>query len=107
MTALSQWVGKRQIFYQRICQMFWVKVTELTATFFWVIKQFLIFINFLDLLIEGSIFRSCLMNQRLLSDINLGGAGDLRSDLRGWPRPEIEKLRFYTGATEAEVLLKV
>ena len=47
------------------------------------------------------------MNQKLLSDLDLEGTVDLRSDLRGWPRPEIEKLRFYTEATVAEVLLKV
>ena len=33
------------------------------------------------------------MNQKLLSDLDLGGPGDLRSDLRGHPRP-----------SEAEVL---
>ena len=27
------------------------------------------------------------MNQQLLSDLDLGGPGDLRSDLRGHPRP--------------------
>ena len=46
-------------------------------------------------------------SQKLLRDLDLGGPGDLRSDLRGRPRPKIEKLRFYTEATEAEVLLKV
>ena len=82
-------------------------------------------------IIEGSIFRSCVMNQKLLSELDLGGPGDLRSDLQGYPTSEIEKFRFYslrwwntyttetleateaveaikvTDATEAEVLLKV
>ena len=40
--------------------------------------------------IEGGIFRGCVMNPKLLSDLDLGGPGDLRSDLRGHPRP-----RFY------------
>ena len=58
--------------------------------------------------IEGGIFRGCVMNQKLLSDLDLGGMGDLRSDLRGRPTPKIEKLRVYTAeATVAEVLLKV
>ena len=51
--------------------------------------------------------RNLLMRALVLgrsSDLDLGG---LRSDLRGRPRPEIENLRFYTEATEAEVLLKV
>ena len=47
------------------------------------------------------------MDQKLLSNLDLGRPGDLRSDLRGRPRPEIEKMHFYTEATEAEVLLKV
>ena len=41
-------------------------------------------------IIEGGIFRGCVMNPKLLSDLDLGGPGDLRSDLRGHPRP-----RFY------------
>ena len=47
-------------------------------------------------IIEGGIFRGCVMIQKLLSDLDLGGQADLRSDLRGHPRPEIEKLRFYS-----------
>ena len=41
-------------------------------------------------IIEGGIFRGFVVNQKLLSDLDLGGPGDLRSDLRGHPRP-----RFY------------
>ena len=41
-------------------------------------------------IIEGSIFRGRDILQNLLSDLDLGGPGDLRSDLRGHPRP-----RFY------------
>ena len=32
------------------------------------------------------------MNPKLLSDLDLGGPGDLRSDLRGHPRPKLAKI---------------
>ena len=41
-------------------------------------------------IIQGGIFRGCVTNPKLLSDLDIGGPGDLRSDLRGHPRP-----RFY------------
>ena len=34
-------------------------------------------------IIEGGIFCVCFMNKKLLSDLDLGVPGDLRSDLRG------------------------
>ena len=42
-------------------------------------------------IIEGSIFWGRDWSQKLLSDLDLGGPGDLRSDLRGHPRPKIAK----------------
>ena len=43
-------------------------------------------------IIEGSIFWSRYWSQKLLSDLDLGGPGDLRSDLWGHPRSIIVKI---------------
>ena len=43
-------------------------------------------------MMEGSVFRGLDRSQKLLSDLDLGGPGDLRSDLRGHPRPKIAKI---------------
>ena len=58
-------------------------------------------------ILEGGIFRGCDWSQILLSDLDLGRPYGVRTNLRGRPRPETEKLCFYTEVTEAEVLLKV
>ena len=46
--------------------------------------------------IEGGIFRGHDNIQKLLSDLDLGGPGDLRSNLRGRWRTIVKKLRFCT-----------
>ena len=45
--------------------------------------------------IEGSIFRGQERTSKLFSDLDLEGPNDLRSDLRGHPRPQL-KNRYYT-----------
>ena len=45
--------------------------------------------------IEGSIFRGQDRTLKLFSDLDLRGPDDLRSDLRGHPRPQF-KNRFFT-----------
>ena len=46
--------------------------------------------------IEGGIFRGQDMTSKLFSDLDLGGPDDLRSDLRGHPRPQLKKSLFYS-----------
>ena len=46
-------------------------------------------------MMEGSVFRGLDRSQNLLSDLDLGGPGDLRSDLRGHPRPKMAKIIIY------------
>ena len=43
---------------------------------------------------EGFIFEGYLMNPKLLSDLDLGGSDDLKTDLRGHLRPLRPKLPF-------------
>ena len=45
-------------------------------------------------IIEGGIFRGRDSIQNLLSDLDLGGPDDLRSDLRGHLRPSKAKIGF-------------
>ena len=45
---------------------------------------------------DGSIFRGRDRTSKLLSDLDLGGPDDLRSDLRGHPRPQFKKSLFYS-----------
>ena len=45
---------------------------------------------------EGSIFRGQDRTSKLFSDLDLGGPDDLRSDLRGHPRPQLKKSLFYS-----------
>ena len=44
-------------------------------------------------LIEGVIFQGCIIYPKLLSDLDLGGPGDLKSDLRGQMRSR-QKFNF-------------
>ena len=46
--------------------------------------------------IEGSIFRGQDMTSKLFSNLDLGGPDDLRSDLRGHPRPQFKKIAIYS-----------
>ena len=46
--------------------------------------------------IEGSIFRGQDRTSKLFSDLDLGGPDDLRSDLRGHPRPQFKKSLLYS-----------
>ena len=46
-------------------------------------------------IIEGGIFRGRDSIQNLLSDLDLGGPDDLRSDLRGRLRPSEAKIGFF------------
>ena len=46
-------------------------------------------------MMEGSVFRGLDRSQNLLSDLDLGGPGDLRSDLRGHPKPKMAKIIIY------------
>ena len=41
-------------------------------------------------------FRGQDRTSKLFSDLNLGGPDDLRSDLRGHPRPQFKKSLFYS-----------
>ena len=43
-------------------------------------------------MMEGSVFRGLDRSQNLLSDLDLGGPSNLRSDLQGHPRPKITKI---------------
>ena len=43
-------------------------------------------------IIEGGIFQGLDRSQNLLSDLDLGGSGALRFDLRGYHRPKIAKI---------------
>ena len=43
--------------------------------------------------IEGVIFQGCIIYTKLLSDLDLGGPGDLKSDLRGQMRSR-QKFNF-------------
>ena len=36
------------------------------------------------------------MTSKLFSDLDLGGPDDLRSELRGHPRPQFKKNRYFT-----------
>ena len=47
-------------------------------------------------LMEGAIFLGCIINPKLLSDLDLGEPDDLRSDLRGQLRLLRSKIQFYT-----------
>ena len=51
-------------------------------------------------IMEGSIFLGCGWSQKLLSDLNLGEPGDLRSDLRGHPRSKIAKNHDFANLEE-------
>ena len=56
--------------------------------------------------IEGSIFRGQDRTSKLFSDLDLGGPDDLRSDLRGHPRPQFKKslLYYFEGRTSLSTL---
>ena len=47
-------------------------------------------------IVEGPIFRGRDIIQKLLSDLDLGGPDDIKSDLRGRPRPSEAKIVFLT-----------
>ena len=54
-------------------------------------------------IIEGSIFRGRDNIQNLLSDLDLGGPDDLRSDLRGRLRPSEAKIGFFSDFTKTVI----
>ena len=45
---------------------------------------------------EGGIFRGFSIVSKLLSDLDLGATGDVRSDLRGHMRSQRSKMLFFT-----------
>ena len=46
--------------------------------------------------VEGSIFRGQDRTSKLFSDLDLGGPDDLRSGLRGRPRPQCKKSLLFS-----------
>ena len=55
---------------------------------------------------EGDIFRGRGRIQNLLSDLDLGGPDDLRSDLRGHLRPSEAKIGFFRTLLKPSYLLE-